>query len=83
MAAANKCTSITGHFDGHGGVPVPYQMHLPMQHDQGFARSHWTPPLGDYLLRIALVAARATANEATMQHVPTLLVAISMAVAMR
>jgi len=53
-----------------------------MQHDQGFARSHWTRPLGNYLLRIAPAAARATANETTMQHVPTLL-AISMAVAMR
>ena len=54
----------------------------PMQHDQGFTGSHWTPPLGDYSLRIAPAAARATANEMTIQHVPTLL-AISMAVAMR
>jgi hypothetical protein len=28
------------------------------------------PPSGDYLLRIALVAARATANKTTMDHVP-------------
>ena len=53
-----------------------------MQHDQGFTGSHWTPPLGDYLLRIAPAAARATANKTMIQHVPTLL-AISMAVAMR
>jgi len=79
-AAANKCTSIAGHFNGHGSAPVPYGAHLPMQHDQGFAGSHWTPPLGDYSLRIAPVAARETANETTMQHVPTLL-AISIAAA--
>ncbi len=79
---ANKCTSIAGHFDGHGGAPVPYVAHLPMQHDQGFAGSHWTPPLGDYSLCIAPAATRATANETMLQHVPTLL-AISMAVAMR
>jgi hypothetical protein len=55
-----------------------------MQHDQGFTGSHclWTPPSGDYSLRIAPAATRATADETTMQHVPTLL-AISMAVAMR
>jgi len=59
-----------GHFDGHGGAPVPYGAHHPMQHDQGFIGSHWMPPLGDYLLRIAPTAARATANETTIQHVP-------------
>ena len=53
-----------------------------MKHDQGFTGSHWTPPLGEYLLRIALAAARVTAKELTMQHVPTLL-AILMAVAMQ
>jgi len=53
-----------------------------MHHDQGFAGSHWTPPLGNYSLSTAPVATRATANEATMQHVHTLL-AISMAVAMQ
>jgi len=62
-----------GHFDGHGGAPVPYGAHLPMKHDQGFTRSHWMPPLGKYLLRIALVAARATAkgkrnDDATCTH---------------
>ncbi len=34
-----------------------------MQHVQGYPRSHWTPPSGDYLLHIAPVAARATANK--------------------
>ena len=79
---ANKCTSVAGHFDGHGGAPVPYGAYRTMQHDQGFTGSHWMPPLGDYLLHIAPAATRVTANETSMQHVPTLL-AISMAVAMR
>jgi hypothetical protein len=40
------------------------------------------PPSGNYSLRIAPAATRATANVTTMQHVPTLL-AILMAVAMQ
>jgi len=60
-----------------------YMRHRPMQHDQGFTGSHWTPPSGDYSLHIAPTAARMTAkNETKMQNVPTLL-AILMAVAMR
>ena len=60
MAAANKCTSAAGHFDGHGSALVPYGAHRPMQHDQGLTGSHWTQPLGNYSLRIAPVATRAT-----------------------
>jgi hypothetical protein len=52
-----------------------------MQHVQGYTGSHWTPPSGDYLLRIALAAAR-TANKTTMYYVPTLM-AISVVIAMR
>ena len=82
--AANKCTSVTGHFDDHGhdGAQVRYGAHHPMQHDQGFTGSHWTPPSGDYSLRIAQVAARVTIKSTIMKHVPTLL-AVSMAIAMR
>ncbi len=71
-----------GHFDGHGSAPVPYEAHHPMQHDQGFTESPWTPPSGNYLLCIAPAAARATINTTKMQHVPTLL-AILMAITMR
>jgi hypothetical protein len=53
-----------------------------MQHDQGFTGSHWTPPSGDYLLRIAQAATRATITSTIMKHVPTLLV-VSMAIVMR
>jgi hypothetical protein len=58
---ASTCSSIVGHFDGHGGPPVQYKAHCSMQHVQGYSRSHWMLPLGNYLLRIALAAAMATA----------------------
>ena len=70
----SECASVTGHLDGHGGAPVQYGAHHPMQHDQGFTRSHWTPPSGDYSL--------VTINSTIMKHVPTLL-AVSMAIEMR
>jgi hypothetical protein len=42
-----------------------------MPHDQGFTGSHWTPPWGDYLLRIAPSAARAAINS-TMINIDVL-----------
>ncbi len=81
-AATRKCDSVTGHFNGHGIALVRYGVHRPMHHDQGFTVSHWTPPLGDYLLHIAQAATRATINSTKMKHVPTLL-AVLMAIAMR
>jgi hypothetical protein len=60
---ANKCTSSAGRFDGHGSEPEQYIQHRPMRHVQGYSGSHWMPPLGNYLLRIAPAAARATANK--------------------
>jgi hypothetical protein len=53
-----------------------------MQYDQGFTGSNWTPPSGDYSLRIAPSATRAAINSTTMQHALTLL-AILMAIVMR
>jgi hypothetical protein len=38
-----------------------------MQHAQGYPGSHWTLQSGNYLLCIALVAARATANKTPMK----------------
>jgi hypothetical protein len=37
-----------------------------MQHVQGYSGSHWTPALGDYLLRITPAAARATGKQKTI-----------------
>jgi hypothetical protein len=80
--AVNKCPSVAGHFDGHGEALKHYMRRRTMQHVQGYTRSHWMPPSGDYLLRIAPAAARATINSMIMKHVPTLL-AVSMAIAMQ
>jgi hypothetical protein len=73
-AATNKCTLEME-------ALKQYMWHRLMQHVKGYTGSHLTLPLGDYLLRIALVAARATSNKTMMQNIP-LLLAISMAIAM-
>ena len=69
----NKCTSVAGHLGSHGSATVQYEAHLPMEDVQGYIGSHWAPPSGDYLLRIAPAAARITANKATINkrfHIP-------------
>jgi hypothetical protein len=76
----NKCNSSTGCFDGHGGALKQYRWHRPMRHVQGYSGSHWTPPSGNYSLRIAPAAAKATANKMTKKNLPKRL-AILMAVA--
>ena len=65
------------HFDGHAEALKQYMWYRPMKHVQGYTRSHWTLPSGNYSLHIAPSAARAT-----MQNVPTLL-AVSIAIMMR
>jgi len=67
-AAMNKCTSVAGNFDDHGGAPMQYGAHRPMQHVQGFTGSHRTLPSGDYSLCIAPAATRATINTTIMEH---------------
>ncbi len=62
----NKCTSSTSRFDGQGGVPEQYRWHHPMQYVQGYFGEHWTPASGDYLLRLAPAAARATGKQTTI-----------------
>jgi hypothetical protein len=82
LTISSTCSSVVGHFDGHGGLSVQYKVHRPMQHVQGYSRSHWTLPSSNYLLRIAPAAARATANKMTTKNVPKRL-ANSMAMAVR
>jgi hypothetical protein len=77
-----KCTLSAVRFNGHGGAPVQYEVHCPMQYVQGYSRSRWTPPSGNYSLRIAPVAARATANKQQSTNTPTKL-AVLMAVVLR
>jgi hypothetical protein len=60
-----ECTSSAGHFNGHGSVPERYK-HSPMRHVQGYSGSHWTLASGNYLLRIAPAAARATGKQTTI-----------------
>jgi hypothetical protein len=43
-----KSTILAGHFDGHGGAPVRYCTHLPMEGVQGYDRSHWLTPPSEY-----------------------------------
>jgi hypothetical protein len=62
VVAVNKCTSLAGRFDGHGGAPEQY----PMRHVQGYSRSHWMPASGNYSLRIAPAAARTTGKQTTI-----------------
>jgi hypothetical protein len=62
----NKCTSSASHFDGHGGALVQYKAHQQMQHVQGYSGSHWTPASGNYSIRIAPAAARATGKQTTI-----------------
>jgi hypothetical protein len=52
-----KCRQIDDDFDGHGDAAVRRGAHPPMKHIQGFTRSHWMPPSGECLCRIAPEAA--------------------------
>jgi hypothetical protein len=63
-----KCTLSAIRYDGHCGPPVRYKVHRPMQHVQGYSGSHWMPPLGDYSLRIAPAAVRATGKQTTINN---------------
>jgi hypothetical protein len=70
MASKNRggkkeCTFVIGYFNGHDGVLEQYRWHCLMRHVQGYPGSHWMPPSGNYLLRIAPAAARATAYKTT------------------
>ncbi len=62
-----KCTSDATRFDDQADAPVQYRTHCPMKGVHGYPGSHWTPPLGEYLRRIAPAAARATANKKTIK----------------
>ena len=51
------CRRINGNFDCHGDAAARRGTHLPIEHIQGFIRSHWMPPSGKCLRRIAPAAA--------------------------
>jgi hypothetical protein len=82
LTMVSTCFTVVGHFDGHGSPLVQYKVHRPMQHVQGYSRSHWMPPLGNYLLRIAPGLPGQQANKQQSTNIPTKL-AVLMAMAMR
>ncbi len=51
-----KCRQIAGDFDHHADAAVQCRVHHPMEHIQGFTRSHLMLPLGECLRRIAPAA---------------------------
>jgi len=51
-----KCRQISGNFDCHMDAVVRRGAHLLIEHIQGFTRSHWMPPPGECLRRIAPAA---------------------------
>ncbi len=61
-----KCRQIAGDFDCHAYAAVQHGVHRRMEHIQGFTWSHWMPPLGKGLRRIALAAAMV--NEFVEKH---------------
>jgi hypothetical protein len=62
----SKCTSVAAHFEGLADAPEQYRQHSRMWHIQGYLGTHWMLPSGDYLLCIALAAARATGKQTTI-----------------
>jgi len=63
-----KCRQIAGDFDCHGDAAVRRGAHLPIEHIQGFTGSHWMPPSGKYLHRIAPAAAMVNEFVETTQN---------------
>ena len=51
-----KCRRIACDFDCHADAAVQCRAHRLMEHILGFTRSHWMPPLGECLRRIAPAA---------------------------
>jgi hypothetical protein len=45
LTMASTCSTFVGHFDGHGGPPVQYKAHRPMQHSRATLEAtgcrHW------------------------------------------
>jgi hypothetical protein len=63
-----KCRRIAGDFDCHADMAVRRGAHPPMEHVQGFTGSHWMPPSGKCLRRIAPAAAMVSKFVETTQN---------------
>ena len=62
----NKYTSSASRFICHSSALEQYRWHCPMRHVQGYSGSHWMLASGNYLLRMAPVAARAKGKQTTI-----------------
>ncbi len=63
-----KCRQTAGNFVCYADAAVQRRAHRPMEHVQGFIRSHWMPPLGKCLHRIAPVVAMVNEFVETAQN---------------
>jgi hypothetical protein len=63
-----KCRRISGDFDCHADAALRRGAHRPMEHVQGFTGSHWNPPSGKCLRRIAPAAAMVNEFVGTTQN---------------
>jgi hypothetical protein len=63
-----KCRQINDNFDSHGDAAVRRGAHHPIKHIQGFSQSHWMPPSGKCLRRIAPAAAMVNEFEENTQN---------------
>ncbi len=79
---AKQYTTVATRFDGRNDAPVQCCVHRPMEGVQGLTRSHWTPPSGEYLLRIIPADNGVACKKKTTKRAPYLL-AILMAVVVR
>jgi hypothetical protein len=79
---AKQYTTVATCFDGRNDAPVQCRVHRPMEGVQGFTRSHWMPPLGEYLLCI-IPADNGVACKKKMTKRAPYLLAILMAVVVR
>ena len=70
------------HFDARADAPARHRRHRPIEGVQGFTRSHWTPPLGEYLGRIAPDGQRVQMPLKKYEKVPYLS-AVSLALSVR
>jgi hypothetical protein len=52
-----KCTSFTGHFDGHADQVIQCHRHHPVWQGLGYSTFYWAPASGGYSTRIALTDA--------------------------
>jgi hypothetical protein len=63
-----KCRRIDGNFYCHGNAAVRCGAHHPIEHVQGFTRSHWMPPSVECSHHIAQAAAMVNEFVETTQN---------------